>query len=557
MKKLSLIICICSLYNLVFTQSSTPLKIADPTVMDQTIPDIMAAADIPGLSIALVKDDKIVYQNTFGFRSTDTREPVTKHTIFAAASLSKALFAYGLMKWVEQGRLDLDKPLHEYDPYPDLKHDERYQKLTARQVLSHTTGLPNWRRGEQLEFIRDPGQQFGYSGEGFVYLMRVVEHLSGQTINEFMQEQVFRPLGMSRSSYVWEKDFDTDCAIPHDAFGRTRTLRKPDTGNTAYSLNTTAEDYAKYILAVLNARGLQSKSIDQMLTAQVNVGKDDPSVQWGLGVGLQTTDDGKAFWHWGDNGTFKAFFIGYPQQKIGLVYFANSSNGLGILEDLLPTCLGSSYPAVQWLDYEGPGAPARKLLNQILAGASDPADWPYMDQNGRHQDTQLIAQAPMNRLGYNLLNLNHPKTALRVFEMNTKAFPRAANVHDSYGEALLRNGQLEAAADAYEKAVQLDPENNTAKTIVYQIREGNRKGNTTFYLKDYANARSVQLAGDFNDWNRLTHPMTWKNGQWQARVDLEPGTYEYKFIVDGVWILDPSNPDARYENRHNSLLKKE
>ncbi|PHN06892.1 serine hydrolase [Flavilitoribacter nigricans] len=556
MKKLLVAILLYSMAVSLAAQSSPKLKIPPAAVLDRSIPELLESADIPGLSIAIIQDDRIVYERAFGLRSVDTGGPVTDQTIFSAASLSKALFAYGLMKWVEQGRFDLDRPLHEYFPYDDLTHDDRYQQLTARQVLSHTTGLPNWRRGGQLNFVRDPGQSFGYSGEGFVYLMRVVEHLSGQSINEFMEEQVFTPLGMDRSSYIWEQDFDSDFAIPHDQFKITRTPPRPQEGNTAYSLQTTAVDYSKFLRAMLNAEGLKAGTVKDMLTSQVNV-EDDGSVQWGLGVGLQTSPDGKAFWHWGDNGPFKAFFIAYPKQRIGLVYFANSSNGLGIARELLEHAIGGSYPSVNWIDYEGPNAPARKLLAHILNSEPSAADWPYMAANGLHQDTQQIAQSPMNRLGYNLLNLHRPEAALRVFAMNARAFPQSANVHDSYGEALLRKGDLAGAAAAYERAARLDPENSTAKTIVYQIREGNKKGNTTFRLPAYPNARSVQLVGSFNNWNSLSHPMSRENGQWIGRVDLEPGTYEYKFIVDGVWLADPWNPETHYEEGHRSVLKKE
>lgn len=556
MKKFLLLVCIILSHSILSLPAIAQLRIANAAELDQKIPEMMAAADIPGLSIAIVKDNRIAYQREFGVRSADTKEPVTDQTIFSAASLSKALFAYGLMRWVEQGHFELDQPLYQYFPYEDLKHDERYKQLTARHVLSHTTGLPNWRQGDQLDFLRDPGQEFGYSGEGFVYLMRVVEHLSGQDIETFMAEQVFEPLGMDRSSYVWQEAFESDYAIPHDQFAITRELRRPQAGNTAYSLQTTAVDYSKFIRAMLNAEGLEAESIKQILAPQVAVEKDK-SVQWGLGMGLQTTDDGQAFWHWGDNGTFKAFFIAYPRQKTGLIYFANSSNGLGIAEDLIPLCLGGSYPSVRWIDYEGPNAPARKLLRHILASESATDNWPYMTSNGLHQDTTKIAEAPMNRLGYNLLNLNHPEEALRILEMNTHAFPHSANAYDSYGEALLRNGALEDAAAAYEKAAELNPENTVAQTIVRQIRTSNKNGNTTFRLNAYPYARSVQLVGSFNNWNTLSHPMFRENGQWVSRVDLEPGTYEYKFVVDGVWLADPYNPETKYDRGHRSILEKE
>jgi CubicO group peptidase (beta-lactamase class C family) len=557
MKKLTFILFSCLIHASIFSQKSAALEVASSAKIDKVIPELMKTAGIPGLSIAIVKGNEVVYDKAFGVRSMDTEEPVTTQTIFSAASLSKALFAYGLMQLVEEGKFDLDKPLYEYLPYSDLDHDDRYKKLTARHVLSHTTGLPNWRRGDQLEFVRDPGVKFGYSGEGFVFLMKVVEEVSGQSIDDFMADRVFRPLGMKRSSYVWQESFESDHAIPHDQFEITRRVNKPQYGNTAYSLQTTAADYILFIKAMLNAEGLKAKSIDDMLDDQIDVVAGSSEVQWGLGIGLQNTRDGKAFWHWGDNGTFKAFFVAYPKQKIGLVYFANSSNGLSITGELLSACIGGDYPSVRWNDYEGPKAPARLLLNHIREQGTDTGTWPFMDENGQHQDTTKISESPMNSLGYQLFNLNLREPALAVLKMNAAAYPRSANAQDSYGEALLRTGHPKAAADAYERAAQLDTSNTTAKAIVQQIRETNHSGNTTFMLKDYPYARSVQLTGDFNNWNRLTCPMIRENGQWIGRVDLDPGTYHYKFIVDGIGIIDPANSKSVYEDGHASVLEKE
>lgn len=557
MKNLSLLTILCLTQLSLFSQKTPALEVTSAEKLDELIPELMAVADIPGLSLAIVKEGQIVYHEAFGVRSMDTKEPVTDQTIFAAASLSKALFAYGLMTWVEAGKFDLDRPLYQYFPYEDLEHDDRYKQLTARHVLSHTSGLPNWRRGEQLNFLRNPGTKFGYSGEGFVYLMKVIEHLSGQDINSFMTERVFKPLGMKRSSYLWREDFETDHAIPHDQFGITRRVNKPEFGNTAYSLQTTAVDYILFVKAMLLQQGLSAGSIAQVLKSQVEVIPGIKEVQWGLGVGLQTSRDGKAFWHWGDNGTFKAFFIAYPKQQIGLVYFANSSNGLSIAGELVSACIGGDYPSIRWIDYEGPGAPARQLLRHIREKGTDTTGWPLMDKNGKHQDTNKISESPMNRLGYQLFNLGLPKAALEVLQMNAKAYPYSANAQDSHGEALLRNGHPWKAADAYARAAQLDTTNATAKAIVQQIRERHRSGNTTFVLKGYPYARSVQLIGDFNQWNTLTCPMLRENGQWITRIDLEPGYYEYQFMVDGIRITDPGNQEARFRDGHHSVLEKE
>ncbi len=111
--------------------------------LDGQIKVIMDSIGMPGLSIAIINKAEIVYHNNFGVSNIESKEPVTNEGIFEAASLSKPLFAYFVMKQIEKGLLDLDKPLYKYLPFPDIEYDDRYKSITARVVLSHTTGLPN------------------------------------------------------------------------------------------------------------------------------------------------------------------------------------------------------------------------------------------------------------------------------------------------------------------------------------------------------------------------------------------------------------------------------
>ncbi|WP_289644215.1 serine hydrolase domain-containing protein [Maribacter aestuarii] len=105
----------------------------------------MKVLDVPGVSVAIINDGRVVYHTVKGYADSETKKKVNEKTIFEGASLSKPLFAYFVMGFVEEGKLDLDRPLYEYLPYDDIANDERYKKITARMVLSHTTGLPNWR----------------------------------------------------------------------------------------------------------------------------------------------------------------------------------------------------------------------------------------------------------------------------------------------------------------------------------------------------------------------------------------------------------------------------
>ncbi|MEM6381019.1 MAG: serine hydrolase domain-containing protein, partial [Bacteroidota bacterium] len=148
--------------------------------LDQFLQDQMEQKQIPGMAIAFINQGQVVHHQTWGYANLEKQIPVDDKTIFEAASLSKSVFAYFVMKYVEAGQLDLDQPLYTYLPYPDIADDERYKKITARMVLSHRSGFPNWRTDypEKKLFIQfEPGTDFHYSGEGYQYLALVLKEL--------------------------------------------------------------------------------------------------------------------------------------------------------------------------------------------------------------------------------------------------------------------------------------------------------------------------------------------------------------------------------------------
>ena len=332
-----------------------------PATIDRFVTQLMDSAHVPGLSIAIIRNNKLQYSQGYGLTKSDSTQRVTVETVFDAASLSKPVFAYAVLQMADEGMMDLDKPLHEYLPYPDIASDERYKKITARLVLSHRTGFPNWRKNrqsKQLSMLFTPGERFSYSGEGFVYLQKVVEKITGKPLNSFMIERVFKPLQMTRSSFVWNPAFDANFALPHDKSGQPEAKGKPDFPNVAYSLQTTADDYARFILAILTANSLKAATADQMLSGQARLpkklfGEDtlSPNLRWGLGFGLENTPTGDYFWHWGDNGSYKCYVTADRKRGNAVVYFTNSANGLSFNEELTRRFVGGEHPAPAFLGY--------------------------------------------------------------------------------------------------------------------------------------------------------------------------------------------------------------
>ncbi len=331
---------------------------ASVDALERTVPELMRKDNVPGLSLALIRNGRMDCAKSFGVKDGDA--PVTNGTTFEAASLSKVVFAYAVLKLADQGKINLDAPLQDYLDAPYIEGDPRINKITARLVLSHRTGFPNWRPKEGLTIHFEPGDHFSYSGEGFVFLAKAVERISGQTLTEFMQQMVFTPLGMANSSYVWRRDYDARTAIGHDKDGKAQEKWKPKEANPASSLQTTALDYARFMTALLDAKGLNPETLKETETPQTAVQQNcttncfhvaplSTTISWGLGLGLEKTSAGPAFWHWGDNGSFKAYMVGFPEHKSGFVMFTNSENGLSLADAVVKTALGVDQPSLQWL----------------------------------------------------------------------------------------------------------------------------------------------------------------------------------------------------------------
>ncbi|UCF19711.1 MAG: serine hydrolase, partial [Gemmatimonadota bacterium] len=409
----------------------------------------------------------------FGVRSVETGEPVDENTVFEAASLSKPVFAYAALQLVDQGLLDLDRPLYEYWPYEDIAYDERYKTITARMVLTHSSGFPNWRPREgRLTIGFAPGTEFSYSGEGFGYLQMVLMEITGEPLQEMMERLVFQPLGMASSGYIWDDRFAANLALPHSTTGEVLEKRKPGRGqgHAAATLHTTAPDFARFLIALMSGSGLSEEMAAAMLTPQIQV---DTGVTWGLGIGLQDNEAGLGFWHWGDNTGYKAYTLTYPERKMGMVWFTNSNNGQLILEALLARTVGGEHPAAAWLDYERYDAPSRQLrlaLERTLdeGGVAD-AIRQYRAAKAS-QPAEAFNEFMLNTLGYRLLRSDRVDDAIEIFKLNIEEYPDAWNPYDSLGEAYMVAGKLDLAIEYYERSLELNPENTNGKAMLERIR---------------------------------------------------------------------------------------
>ena len=328
---------------------------ASPT-RDLDLPALMAKAKLSGLALASLRGGELETVESHGVADAAAGRRVDDETVFEAASLGKPVFAYAALKCVEADLISLDEPILRFVT-DRIEHDELTAQITARHVLSHTTGLPNWRselRPMKCHF--PPGHRFSYSGEGYLLLQRALETILGEPLDGYMRRLVFEPLGMSH--YDAANVPEDVLALPHDENGaptRSNTLSR----NAAGSLHTTAADYARFLRVVLRGEGLSPEARQEMLrptsrpptpflTALDPVG-DPPladGVAWGLGWGLEIGCD--RIFHWGSNPGFKSFTLNALQDGTGFVVLSTGETELSLGPAIAAALLPGDQPALRW-----------------------------------------------------------------------------------------------------------------------------------------------------------------------------------------------------------------
>ena len=348
----------------------------------QNILRLMTSARVTGMSVAIINDAKISYVKSFGLRDKEENLPLTENTEVRAVSFSKAVFAYFVMGLVEKGVIELDKPVYqylakplpEYENYAQLKGDDRYKLITARMLLSHTSGLPNWRwineegkldRTGKLEFKFTPGEKYSYSGEGIYLLQFVVEQITYQPLGELIQKQIFEPFGMKNTVIAWDDLLGENAAYGYDGKENIFPIKRGK-ANAAGSIITTIDDYTKFISAVLKHKNLKKSTFDEMLKPQIQIYSKTqfpvPSremtdenkwihLAYGLGWGLMQTPRGKAFFKEGHDDGWQNYSVCFPDKKIAVVIMSNSGRAESIFKELLELTIKDVYTPWKWQSY--------------------------------------------------------------------------------------------------------------------------------------------------------------------------------------------------------------
>ena len=318
----------------------------------------LTAQRVAGATLVEVASDGTVSVHSAGKRSTAleaTEATVDAQTVFEGASLSKPCFALAVLKLALSGEFPLDEPLQRYSE--NLRGlGNSASTITARHLLSHMSGLPNWRTKHAFRVWFPPGERFSYSSEGYFCLQQAAEAVTGKSAEQLAQELVFQPLGMQRTSYVWQSRFEENHALPHES-NAPEAKSKPELPNASASLHTTAADYGLFLRALLRGELLET-SAEPWLAPVVAVPAANPmsldapaplhpQLSWGLGWGLVPA--AALFLHWGANPGFRALVVGSLQERRALAVFTNAAAGLQLAADRVIRAFPAADPVRSWL----------------------------------------------------------------------------------------------------------------------------------------------------------------------------------------------------------------
>ncbi len=344
-----------------------------PAMVERTITEAMARERVTGLAVAIINRGEVVYLRAFGEKNATAHTPLTTASTMYAASFTKTMFAHLAMQLVQDGVLDLDRPVVQYVPrldtvekWAEMTTDPRHAKITPRMLLSHTSGFSNYRflnPGEKLLINFEPGSRYAYSGEGLNLLQYVIEQISGRSLTVLMRDRVFRPLGMTRTSMVWDSTFAADLAMGHDTSGALVGHSKRSAPRAAGSADTDIREMASYMQAMLRGDGLSADARRTMFSPQVRIRShhqfptldtltttrdDGIALSYGIGWGLVRSPYGIGFFKEGSDDITRNHMIGFADRQSAMIVMSNSGRGDRVFAELFATLLGDRVSPWAW-----------------------------------------------------------------------------------------------------------------------------------------------------------------------------------------------------------------
>lgn len=442
-------------------------------------------------SALVAENGKVIFKKGFGSANMEWNIPNQPDTKFRLGSITKQFTALLIVKLAEEGKIKLDAPVTTYVPdYPKENGD----KITIHQLLTHTSGIPNYTNAPNFlkekarnpytpaDFVKTfsslplefkPGEKFNYSNSGYFLLGYIIEKITGKTYEQYLQETIFTPLKMVNSGFD-----HSDVILKNRAAGYEKNGKK--IVNAAYldmsipyaagSLYSTVEDLYLWDQALYTNKLLSEKSMESLFKPYIKAWGDE-SYCYGWSIeDINNGDKGKLkiIEHGGGINGFNTIISRIPADK-NLVVLLNNTGG---------TVLGEMNAAIRSILYNQPfDQPKRSLALEIFDVFSEKGTAAGLEsyKKLKNDPTYGIKEGEINQIGYQLLQNGKKKEAIEVFKINVETFPKSGNVYDSLGEAYLADGDKKLAIANYSKSVELDPSNQSGKKVLDELLKNKAK----------------------------------------------------------------------------------
>jgi len=478
---------------LVIVFSSLPLfpQNADQSFeqdVEKFVKKIMSTYEVPGIAIGVVKDGEIYYTKGFGVQNAETKVPVSESTIFHMASVSKPFVATAIMQLVEDGKVNLDDPVVTYLPYFKVDSDI-YREITVKQMLTHTSGMPDvmdyeWGKDEKPEgaltrytvslkkekLIFAPGENWAYSNMAFEVLGNLIEKVSGMSFESYITQNILQPLKMNHSNFLFDQKYKllyTDGHIRQLKIEVSPTYPYNPKHAPSSTLHSNAVDMCHWALANLNrgeyqnTRILKASSYNHLWKPYRDA-YDERKI--GLSWFISGQNGEMKVQHGGGDLGFSTYFSMKPRKLSAVVVLTN--------HDYSPVQALSNgiWAMLEGKEVEMPKVPILVELSKLLADSDIQIAierYDYLKKN--ESDGYNFGEAQLNILGYSLMAKERFDDAIEIFKLNVAEYPDSFNPYDSLGEAYMNIGKKELAIENYEKSIFLNPENENGKKMLAEL----------------------------------------------------------------------------------------
>ncbi|HKG21904.1 MAG TPA: serine hydrolase [Blastocatellia bacterium] len=486
----------------------------------------------------VARDGKVVMSKGYGMADLENGVPNGPRTKFRLGSITKQFTATAIMMLQERGKLSTQDPICKY--VGDCP--EAWRGVTVRHLLTHTSGIPSYTslpdfvktmsqpakleeligrfKNRPLEF--QPGEKFSYNNSGYVLLGLIIEKVSGQEYESFLRQNIFEPLKMASTGYDHTGEVLKDRASGYILSGEiieNAPYLDMSLPHAAGALYSTVEDLYVWDQALYSEKLLSKKSFDEMLTPFKS--------NYGYGWGVNDQYGLRRISHGGGINGFSTFIARYPEEKATIIVLSNYEHAnSGFISDRLERVFL---------------ADRMKLPVPVKV---DPAV--LKKYAGRYE-------ADPNALQNFILDVDFEKDQLWLTPSHESRRKLIARSDTEFLDEFLSDSRITFTKDASGNVAGMSVRTGGLDLAARRLElpRASLAGNASFRLSGYPNARVVTIAGSFNNWNQSQYLFAKEGDEWVARLNLAPGKHTYKFIVDGIWILDPANRAVEADERGN------